>query len=253
MWRVEDILVTVKAYPNPSRRYRETSCVAGVQLSDRSWIRLHPIPFRLLPDKQRFRKYDVIRAHVSKSSDRRPESHRVNLDKPIERVDRIGYENKWSKRNQLLLPLRSSSVEELQQGQVGDQSLGLVRVRELVRLEICPQDGGWTPAQLQRLQTRRMFDREIVTLQCPEFAFYYRFYCDGPSCRGHRMKIVDWEVIQAYRGFRAQYGRRWEAKFREKFETWMAGRDLHLYVGTMLKYPTQWIIVGLYYPPRIAA
>lgn len=250
MWREEDILVTVKAYPNPSKRHRETSCVAGVQLSTRSWIRLHPIPFRLLPDPQRFRKYDVIRASVRRSSDPRPESHRVNLDGNIECIDHIGTQDKWLKRNELLRPIVSSSVEELWEAQTDRKSLGLVRVRKLNQLEIVPQEGGWRPEQLQRLQTRRLFDREIITLECPEFAFYYHFLCEGSSCRGHRMKIVDWEVIQAFRDWRKRYGQNWEAKFRERFETWMAGRDLHLYVGTMLRFPSQWIIIGLYYPPR---
>lgn len=40
------VLVTVKAYPNPSRKYGETVCYAGVDLSTGEWIRLFPIPFK---------------------------------------------------------------------------------------------------------------------------------------------------------------------------------------------------------------
>lgn len=42
------ILVTVKARPEPSEKYGETVCVAGIRLGTGSlhWVRLYPIPFR---------------------------------------------------------------------------------------------------------------------------------------------------------------------------------------------------------------
>jgi hypothetical protein len=42
------VLIAVKTYPNPSSKYEETVCVAGIQL-DRGqpeWIRLYPVRFR---------------------------------------------------------------------------------------------------------------------------------------------------------------------------------------------------------------
>lgn len=50
-WNRERILVTVKAYPNPSKKYIETVCVAGVTESGQ-WIRLYPIPYRFLAYEQ---------------------------------------------------------------------------------------------------------------------------------------------------------------------------------------------------------
>ena len=61
---------------------------------------------------------------------------------------------------------------------------------------------------------------------------------------------TDWEMGQAYRSWRRQYGDNWEQKFRQKFETDMMSRyDTHFYVGTVHRYPRNWIIVGLFYPP----
>lgn len=248
-WQTEDILVTVRAYPNPSRKHRETSCVAGIRLRDNSWIRLHPIPYRLLPNEQQFKKYDVIRAQVQRSSDARPESHRINLDAPIEKVGWIDSRNQWSERNRLLLPRRSDCVEYLQNQPVGGQSLGLVRVRCLQSLVIERQEAGWTEKQRRVLEQRRLFDREIASLEAPPYRFSYQFLCENNRCRGHRMMIVDWEVIQSFRQWRRKYGRDWEAKFRQKYEEEMATRNFHLYLGTMMKHPTSWIIVGTYYPP----
>src|SRR5579883_405541 len=59
-WKREEILVTVKAYPNPSKKYIETVCVAGVT-KDRKWVRLYPIPYRYLEYEQQFPTYGRIK------------------------------------------------------------------------------------------------------------------------------------------------------------------------------------------------
>jgi hypothetical protein len=46
------ILPVVKTYPNPSTKYGETVCVAGVDLATREWVRVYPVTFRQLPDTQ---------------------------------------------------------------------------------------------------------------------------------------------------------------------------------------------------------
>jgi hypothetical protein len=64
---------------------------------------------------------------------------------------------------------------------------------------------------------------------------------------------TDWEMGQSYRAWRRTYGSSWAQKFREKYEQQMIERfDLHFYVGTLHQYPTSWIIVGLFYPPKCA-
>ena len=66
------------------------------------------------------------------------------------------------------------------------------------------------------------------------------------------MLCTDWEMGQAYRAWRRQYGSAgWEAKFRQQFETEMIEKnDTHFFVGTIHQHPGSWIIVGLFYPPR---
>jgi hypothetical protein len=54
-----------------------------------------------------------------------------------------------------------------------------------------------------------LFDREIVMLECPPFKFYYRCKCDHQKCWGHKMSIVDWEVIQNHRRWQRDYGDQW--------------------------------------------
>lgn len=73
-WETKRILITVKAYPQPSSRYGEAVCVAGITEKGK-WIRLYPVQFRDLPQEKQFKKYEWIEAKVIKSSDdTRPES-----------------------------------------------------------------------------------------------------------------------------------------------------------------------------------
>ena len=72
------VLVTVKATPQPSEKYGDTSCVAGIRIDGgrAEWIRLYPIAFRWLDGEHQFHKYDVIELEVRRQdSDTRRESH----------------------------------------------------------------------------------------------------------------------------------------------------------------------------------
>jgi hypothetical protein len=65
------------------------------------------------------------------------------------------------------------------------------------------------------------------------------------------MGCTDWEMAEAYRQWRRQYGEDRESKFRERFERDMIEKnDTHFMVGTVHKHPKNWIIVGLFYPPK---
>ena len=70
------ILVTVKTYPELSKAYGETVCTAGFR-EDGTWVRLYPVPFRRLEEREQYRLYDWITCPLTKhSGDERPESYR---------------------------------------------------------------------------------------------------------------------------------------------------------------------------------
>ena len=84
------------------------------------------------------------------------------------------------------------------------------------------------------------------------FDFSYEFRCVEPTCKGHTMKCTDWEMGESWRKWKHKYGDQWEEKFRQKYETYMVNeRDTHFYVGTIHQHPKEWIIVGLFYPPKV--
>src|SRR3989338_8667091 len=109
-FQTKKILVTVKAYPNPSSKYVETVCCAGIDLNTDQWIRLYPIPFRLLEDKKQFKKYNVIEADCCKApDDHRPESYKVNADS-IKVGLTIDTSDKWKKRKDIIMPTLAESM-----------------------------------------------------------------------------------------------------------------------------------------------
>lgn len=55
----EDILILVKTYPSPSKKYVEISCTAGITSSGLP-VRIYPIPYRFLGKDSRYRKWQWV-------------------------------------------------------------------------------------------------------------------------------------------------------------------------------------------------
>jgi hypothetical protein len=134
----------------------------------------------------------------------------------------------------------------------GSPTLGLFKPAEIERLIIEPTAAQWTVDQLRILQQETLFQKAPTnTLEKLSFNFKYKFRCAEFGCNGHEMSCTDWEMGQAYRQWRRDHGDDWEQAFRLKFEADMANKfDTHFFVGTVHKHQNNWIIVGLFYPPR---
>lgn len=55
------ILITVKAYPNPSTKYGETICCAGVDLNNSQLVRLYPISYRDLDSEKKLKNTVLLK------------------------------------------------------------------------------------------------------------------------------------------------------------------------------------------------
>src|SRR6185312_9846007 len=65
--RIERILILAKTYPSPSAQHVETSCVAG--LTEHGCMRrLYPVPFRLIKESQKFKKWQWVKLRVEKAT-----------------------------------------------------------------------------------------------------------------------------------------------------------------------------------------
>ncbi|MDR7096580.1 hypothetical protein [Hydrogenophaga laconesensis] len=229
-------------------------------------VRLYPVPFRLVADDQQFRKWQWIEARVEKANaDHRPESHRLFVDtvecdpEPL----RAGKEG-WPRRMQLLSQLTVfDDFSTIQAARIENgTSLALLRPSRILGLDISPaKSTEWTTAEkekLLQLQSQgNLFDgdeesKHIRLLEKLPFDFHYRYECivDG-EVRSYRHKIVDWEAGALFRNLRRKLGASgWEAPFREKYERELPARDLLLLLGTIHRFPDQWLAVSVICPPR---
>ena len=261
MKRKVRILILGKTYPSPSAKYAETSCVAGMD-EDGNLIRLYPVPFRLVTGDQQFAKWQWIEAFIERSTaDRRPESHKIGVDSI--RVGTTLPAGDWHQRRVLLDKLTTyESFDALEKARVQHNvTLGLVRPASITALRIQKSASPeWTPQEIEKLQSMQrqpsLFEEQehasIKRLEKVPFDFHYVYEClvDG-ELKTHTHKIVDWEAGQLYRNvFRKHGAKGWEALFRHKLETELPAKDLMLLMGTIHRFPGQWLIVSLIYPPK---
>ncbi|MBI2849494.1 MAG: hypothetical protein HYX80_00445 [Chloroflexi bacterium] len=248
------VLITVRTYPAPSRNSIEVSCTAGID-EDGRWIRLYPIPYRFLDKDKRFRKYQLIEANVTKAeSDTRPESYKIDIDSIKILSEPIPTDRKWELRKAKVMPLMSKSLCQLQseRDRNKEPTLGFFKPRVISSLKLERTSGRWSEAELSRLTQSSFFDNVPRTqLEKLPFDFSYNFACNDSACKGHQLKCTDWEMGASYWAWRRKYSAEWEIKFRDTYETKMAlERDTHFFVGTLSTHPSEWIIVGLFYPPK---
>lgn len=245
-------LIVVRTYPSPAKTGVEVSCTAAITDKD-EWLRLFPVPWRYLPEDQRFRKYEWVELTVTKATkDPRPESYKLKPD-GIKIISYLDPGKEWQARKEIILPLKSHCLCCLAKLRDAQQypTLGIVKPKRIERLVITPDTPTWTDAQLAILRQGHLFaEQPKQELEKIPFKFQYKFWCDEPTCNSHTMICTDWEIGEAWRKWSAEYGDKWEEKFRLRFEKEMIEKyDTHFYVGTVHQHPGTWIIVGLFYPP----
>lgn len=247
------ILITVRTYPVPSEKSIEVSCTAGIT-EDGKWIRLFPMPYRLLEENKKFKKYQWVTVGLRKAErDPRPESYNPQVE-DIVVGDELSSEREWRARWEKVRPLMRTSMCEIQKtrDEKGSPTLGIFKPAKIRRLIIAESAADWTQAQKNALSQSSIFVKAPEQkLEKIPYDFSYEYTCSDPECSGHRMICTDWEIDEAYRQWRRKYRKDWERYFREKFERDMIEKfDTHFYVGNLHQYPGSWIIVGLFYPPK---
>ena len=247
-------LVVVRTYPVPSDSGIESSCTAAI--TDKGeWLRLFPVPWRLLPPAQQFHKYQWVDFTVIKATDdARQESHHLRPDGISIVSAELTTARNWQARKDVVLPLRAHCLCCLAKQRDAQQfpTLGIIRPESIVRLRISPDPTPWTKAQIEMLRQQHFFaEAPEQELEKIPFKFYYEFRCPEPTCKGHTLMCTDWEMGQSYRAWKSKYGDQWQEQFRLTYEAKMIQKyDTHFYVGTVASHPNRWIVIGLFYPPR---
>ena len=255
-FQTKKILVTVKAYPNPSKKYVETVCCAGVDLSNSQLVRLFPIPYRDLDGDKKFKKYSIIEAEcAAPSDDKRPESFRVNADsiKVIAWFDTE--KGTWQKRKEIVLKVPVKSMCQVcKEAEASDLSLGLIKP-DNISFEWSKQSPTDRDARESCYAQLSFLDKAKDAIEEIPFSFFYKFQCAGVAdCPGHKLSIIDWEIGQAFRDSRSRYPE--EKVLLEKIkERWLDiantdKKDVYFYVGNLKRFRQTFMVLGVFYPPK---
>lgn len=243
--RRERVLITVKTYPTLSRKHGELVCTAGVR-EDGSWVRLYPVPFRLLDYKDRYKKFDWIETRfVRNTKDPRPETFHLADTTDIHCVGQIDTSDNWRERRDLLLK-KAKVFDRLRPliaaAHANQLSIAVFRPSRILDFAWEQDEREWDQSKVD--QMRRNADqgelfagenwRQTLKLM-PKlpFKFSYRFVdADGKESE---MQILDWETGQLFWNCNSQARgdeRVALAKVREKYMDHFLKTDLHFFLGT---------------------
>jgi hypothetical protein len=245
-WETLEVLPVVKAYPEASKKYRTTVCVAAVTIPEGRWVRLYPVRFTAYSEEKQFKKYQPFEVRAARNeSDPRPESYRIDEDTIRITGPVVDTKDDWSERKRLLYGARVSSLCELQRLQkVERKSLGMIRVARVT---------GFRTVEADEEKYREANDQHeyAVSLEALPFKFQYAFRCTDPTCRGHNCSVLDWEAYALYRRMVGKWGES-EAveKVRQKYVDFICGSDkeTYFYMGNMKAHPGSFLVLGAFYP-----
>lgn len=251
------VLVTVKTYPNASKRYEETVCTAGI-MDEGKWIRLYPLNFRRLPSERQFRKYQWIDIDVESrgnTQDKRPESFRPDLDSVRPgRIIGTG-EDGWRERRELLSDLPVRTLKECQAAYDLDKtSLSLVQPSEVLDFvwERNVEEPEWSGDFRRENEQTDLFGQKPLRLERLPYKFSYVFRCPDQAEPIQRA-ILDWELGPLFFQMREQKETLESAlqSVRDKFlgDLCSRERDVSFFMGTIYPMNT-WLVLGVFCPPR---
>ena len=256
------ILITVKRYPTLSRKYGETVCTAGIR-EDGSWVRIYPVPFRRLEEKQQYSKYDWLNCELARNpSDPRPETYRPVDAKELVPVDHIGTEHSWAERRRLLL--KTAKVYDrlddlIALAKANALSLAVFKPTKVLDFTRDEEERDWDPEKLKQMRDAysqlELFEdnawRETFKV-IPKLPYSFSYKFEDASGRQSELQILDWEAGALYWNcLRAVDGDESAAlaKVHQKYFTEFANKDLHFFLGTTQQFhfvaPNPWVIIGV--------
>jgi len=159
----------------------------------------------------------------------------------------------WEKRKQAVLPTLSlSCCDILKESEQADISLGMFKPHKIgfkhrkVKIE-GDSDRDACYAQLS------FYNNSKKAIEAIPFDFRYQFHCHGKDdCPGHDLPIIDWEIGQAYRSWRYPEKNVLLEKIKERWLDNLCSEknDTYFFVGNMKRFRQNFMILGVFYPPR---
>ena len=142
----ERLLITVKTYPTLSRKHGELVCTAAVR-EDGSWVRLYPIPFRLLEYHERYSKFEWVETTLVKSSsDPRPETFHPPDAKDFVKLGELSTDDNWRERRRLILgkcAVYDRLAPLIEAAHANQLSLAVFKPAKIIDFKWEPDDREW--------------------------------------------------------------------------------------------------------------
>lgn len=261
------VLITVKAYPLPSRSYDELVCTAGIT-EEGEWIRIYPVPFRFLRDEGQYSKYQWVELDLKRREDDfRPESYSP-IDtslQDLEIIEGLDTNNHWRERKYYVLdqgPKVYTSKEKLIEDSKEPEfnSLATFKPARFLDFEWEEDDREWKGSFQRNIQQSDLFDERggrgnsDVVKKLP-YKFFYRL--EDQKGEPSRLMIEDWEIGALYWNCLERADGNEDIalqKVRKQYwDNFTQKKDLYLFLGTTLKYhrmsaPNPFVIIGVFYP-----
>lgn len=259
------VLIAVKTYPTISEKYTELACTAGFR-EDGSWIRLYPIPFRLLDEEHQYKKYQWVEVDIARNrGDQRPESHRVLNTSEIELLDEVGAERQWADRRKLVLGNKKiyTNLREII-GLAHDNKISLVVFRPAKVLEFIAESAEpeWPHDKingiLNSMKQGNLFeDQNLEDFKImPKLPYKFSYCFKDDTGIESKLMIEDWEIGQLYWNCEKYYGKDQAVqKVRQKYmDDFVKTKDLYLFLGTTYEWHVRkaknpFVIIGTFHPP----
>lgn len=242
------IRILVKAFPQPSTKYEETVCCAGIDEDSGELLRLFPIRYRRLSKQQQFNRFDQVSMTVTKASDPRPESYHV--DEPSIKVTAHGKDLSNDSKVGLWWPHVAPSLKTLHEdNQTTQRSLGIIRpdpgsLKFKIIAATKSDEADKQVADLLFQQQTSFLEDPLKPLERPIYSFAYHYTCDGHP---HKHQIHDWEVQAAFQHYKRRYKTEDEAlkMMLQEYQDNIPKHHLHFIMGTMKAHPKTFIVIGL--------
>jgi hypothetical protein len=263
----ERVLIAVKTYPTLSRKYGETVCTAGVR-EDGTWVRIYPVPFRRLDEKEQYSKFDWLECRLARNpSDPRPETFRPVDENELQPVDHIDTAGKWRERRRILLKNARvyDRLDELIAGAKANQvSLAVFKPARVTDFIWEEETREWDRDKLREMrESTSQFDlfadntwrTTFQVIPKLPYSFSYRF--QDAAGKSSEMQVLDWEAGALYWNcLKSADGDEPKAlaKVRQKYFDGFLKTDLHFFLGTTQQFhfvaPNPWVIIGVFPIPN---
>ncbi|MBT5108224.1 MAG: hypothetical protein HOM25_06060 [Rhodospirillaceae bacterium] len=234
-----EAVVVIKAAPLVGQRHGETVCCAGIDLEG-NWLRLYPISFRSLDDRQQFGRWDRIRFRWRRpNDDLRTESRRVDQDT----LEIVG-ELRKSERERFLT---NSIVTSLDAEYNAGRSLALLKA-QILEFKIESKTNVEIEEEATKFaQIRAQMDLFNAPLGIPYQPCPYRFKYKYRTEDGQREGTCqDWETEATFFNWEKRYGENQALENMQRtFGEEYPSKGMLLAMGTHSRHQNTWLINGV--------